>query len=171
MKEFLNFLKLPPNILAAISLATGIILFVPEKILNKLYMSDFRNEYGFIISIVFLTSISLLFIFLISKAYKKLKKHVSDKKLEEGRIKYLLNAEKAKVKRIKNLIKAETHTLSFPMNDGLTKEFEYFGIIAQAGNTQPIEFGYNDEMYIKYFLQPWVINLISKNEELKKIYK
>ena len=37
VKDFIDFLKLPPNILAALSLVTGIILFVPDKVLSKLF--------------------------------------------------------------------------------------------------------------------------------------
>ena len=66
VKDFIDFLKLPPNILAALSLVTGIILFVPDKALSKLYMVDFRNNYGFIISIVFLISTAISIVFIVS---------------------------------------------------------------------------------------------------------
>ena len=32
-------------------------------------------------------------------------------------------------------------------------------------------FDYDSEMYIKYFLQPWVINLINDEEKLRDKYK
>lgn len=74
VKDFIDFLKLPPNILAALSLVTGIILFVPDKALSKLYMVDFRNNYGFIISIVFLISTAILIVFIVSFVFYKIKK-------------------------------------------------------------------------------------------------
>lgn len=171
VKDFIDFLKLPPNILAALSLVTGIILFVSDKVLSKLYMVDFRNNYGFIISIVFLISTAILIVFIVSFVFDKIKKKIENKKLKEAQIKYLMNAEQAKVKLIKEFIKDETHTLSIPMNNGLTSELSHFGIISLAGNTQPVDFGYDSEMYIKYFLQPWVINLINDEEKLQDKYK
>lgn len=171
IKDFVDFLKLPPNILAAISLVTGCILFVPDSALNKLYMVNFRNDYGFVISIIFLISTAILIIFLITYIADKVIKKIKNKKLKQAQIKYLKDAEKAKVDLIKEFIKEETHTLSLVVNNGLTTELSHFGIISLAGNTQPVDFGYNSEMYLKYFLQPWVISLINESDELRKKYK
>ncbi len=171
IKDFIDFLKLPPNILAAISLVTGCILFVPDSVLNKLYMVNFRSNYGFAISIIFLISTAILIIFLITFIADKVIKRVKNKKLKEAQIKYLKDAEKAKVELIREFIKEETHTLSLVVNNGLTTELTHFGIISLAGNTQPVDFGYNSEMYLKYFLQPWVITLINESDELRKKYK
>ncbi len=170
VKDFLEFLKLPPNILFAISLVTGMILFLPKDIVSKIYMLDFRNKYGFIISIVFLLSSSILVAFLISIIYKKIKEIINNKLLKKSRIKYLLNAEPSKVRLIKEFIKQDTHTMKINSNDGLTVELSYYGLISTAGNTQAVDFGYSNEMYLMYFLQPWVINLIKENEDLRKKY-
>lgn len=170
VKDFIDFIKLPPNILAAVSLVSGIILFIPDKLAKKMYMHDFRNDYGFIVSIVFLISFSILLVLLTTTIYKKIDKKIKYRLLKKKQIKYLLNAEKSKVKLLKKFIKAETHTLQINQNDGLTVELAHFGFIAMAGSTQAVDFGYNNEMYVIYFLQPWVINLINENDELKKIY-
>jgi len=37
MKDFVDFLKLPPNILGALAVASGILLLLPDKIINKIY--------------------------------------------------------------------------------------------------------------------------------------
>lgn len=34
-KDFIEFIKLPPNILAAVSVVAGIILFIPDKLAKK----------------------------------------------------------------------------------------------------------------------------------------
>ena len=170
-KDFLDFLKLPPNILAAISLVTGIILFAPVTFLKKLYMVVFCDKFGFVISIIFLVSSAILLILLISIIYKMVKEKIENKKLKKAKIKYLLNAEPSKVKLIKEFIKESTHTLQISANNGLTVELLHFGIITLAGNTQSVDFDYNDEMYLRYFLQPWVIILINQNAELMEKYK
>lgn len=169
-KDFLEFLKLPPNILTAVSIVAGIIIFIPDKLAKKIYMLDFRNNYGFVISIIFLISISILIVLLFTNICKKIKNKIDNNKLKKGRTKYLLNVDKTKAKLIKAFIKEETHTLKLNQNDGLTQELSYFGIISLAGSTQAVDFGYDNEMYLYYFLQPWVINLINSNDELIKKY-
>ena len=171
INDFIDFLKLPPNILAAISLVSGVILFAPRNFINKLYMIKFRDQFGFIIAIMFLISTAILIILSLIIIFKKVKSLIDSKKMRKARINYLLNADNYKVKLIKDFIKEETHTLQIQQNDGLTVELEHLGLISMAGNTQPVDFGYNNEMYLRYFLQPWVINLINNNEELKKKYK
>jgi len=171
LKDFIDFLKLPPNILTAISLVSGVILFAPNNFVNKLYMDNFRNQFGFAIAIIFLISTSVLIVLLFTIILKKIITLINNKKIKKARIDYLLNADDYKVKLIKRFMDDETHTLKIQQNDGLTVELLHFGLISMAGNTQPVDFGYDNEMYLRYFLQPWVINLINNNEKLKEKYK
>ena len=76
---------------------------------------------------------------------------------------------------IKEFIKQKDHTLNLPTNNGVTVELNSLQVISFAGNMQPVTFGDifdGDEntMYVNYFLQPWVINLIEKEEVLKEKY-
>ena len=169
-KDFIEFLKLPPNILSAICLVSGIVLFIPDKFAKKIYMYEFRNNYGFIVSLVFLVSFSILIILLVTTINKYILKKYKNRKLMNKRKKYLLEVDKTKLKIIKNFIKNDTHTLKLNQNDGLTQEFLFYGMISMAGSTQTVDFGYDNEIYLYYFLQPWVIKLINENEELKKKY-
>lgn len=50
MKNIVDFLKLPPRILGALSVASGLLLFLPNVIIEKLYMTSFRDKYGFRLS-------------------------------------------------------------------------------------------------------------------------
>ena len=89
VKDFIDFIKLPPNILAAVSLVSGIILFIPDKLAKKMYMYDFRNDYGFIVSIVFLISFSILLVLLTTTIYKKIDKKIKYRLLKKKQIKNL----------------------------------------------------------------------------------
>ena len=60
-----DFLKLPTKIMFALALASGMVLFLPDNIVAKMYMVDFRNKYGFAIGLLFLTSFSILAVTLI----------------------------------------------------------------------------------------------------------
>ena len=63
IKEILKLLK-TPYILITFALASGLILFLPDNIINKMYMSDFRNKFGFILGLIFWFSITLLIVML-----------------------------------------------------------------------------------------------------------
>ena len=99
-KDFLDFLKLPPTILGALAIASGLLLYLPDEIINKLYMESFRNNFGFILGIIFIVSISILSILLINYIYKYIKKAVlkryTSNKDRKGKIKYLLDLDKSK---------------------------------------------------------------------------
>lgn len=56
MKDFIDFLKLPPNILGALSIASGALLLLPDQLAKRLYMTEFRDKYGFTIGIIFVVS-------------------------------------------------------------------------------------------------------------------
>ena len=109
-----------------------------------------------------------MLVILIIKIFKIIKKRIEESRLEKNRIKYLENSDKTKVKLIRTFLKEETHTLQLPVNDGLTSELSYFCLISLAGGTQAVDFDFDNMMYARYFLQPWVINIINKNENLRK---
>lgn len=169
-KDFLDFLKLPPNILAAVSIVTGIVTLLPDYYAKKIYIYNFRNDYGFIISILFLISTTILIVLLFTYIIKFMNNAIINRKIQKGKYRYLINADKNKSNLIKEFIKDSTHTLTLPMNDGLIIELQHFGIITMAGSTQLVDVEFNNSVYLKYFLQSWVIEFIKKYDELKDKY-
>ena len=170
-KDFFDFLKLPPNILFAVSLSTGLILFLPNTILTKMYLVEFKDKYGFFIGLTFVITISILFVFFVSYILKKIINKILEIKLKRKRTEYLLSADKTKIKLIKEFLREETHTLPLPANNGLILELQSYNVIGLAGGTQLVDTDYDNNIYVKYFLQPWVVEIITNNEDLKKIYK
>lgn len=171
IEKIIDFWNLKIKELVVLSLLSGIILLLPDKILSKLYMVNFRKNYGFLISLVFLISSTHLFVLFLLSIVNKIKKLLNTQKSKKAKIKYLMNAEQNKVELIKKFIKDETHTLHLPMNDGLTNELLYSNIISFAGYNQPVKFGYDIEIYTKYFLESWVITLINEEPKLQEKYK
>lgn len=43
MKDFIDFLKLPPNILGALSIASGTLLLLPQKLAQKFFYKFSRK--------------------------------------------------------------------------------------------------------------------------------
>ena len=65
MKDFIDFLKLPPNILGALSIASGALLLLPDQLAKRLYMTEFRDKYGFTIGIIFVVSTAILIVLIV----------------------------------------------------------------------------------------------------------
>lgn len=164
MKDFVDFLKLPPNILSALTLASGTLLLLPNKIIDKLYMTGIRDKYGFAIGIIFIVSSSILIILLISKIYNIIHSKKANKKLAEGQLKYLKSMNREKVSLISDFLHTQTHTLELPMNNGLVIELQYYHVISPAGQNHLVSML---DPCINYFLQPWVENRIRSDDELR----
>ncbi len=62
------------------------------------------------------------------------------------------------------MIKEPTHTVVLPLNDGLVEEMLYYFVISPAGSTHAVNM-INPQ--IPFFLQPWVIERIDSDPELK----
>jgi hypothetical protein len=60
MKDFIQLLKLPPSILAAIAMGTGLILFLPLNILKGLGLANIPELWRTILGLSFIISSSLL---------------------------------------------------------------------------------------------------------------
>lgn len=165
MKDFVDFLKLPPSILGALAIASGLLLLLPNQVINKLYMIEFREKYGFTIGIIFIISVSILIILLILRLYHFLKGKRVDKKVAEGQMKYLRNMNREKVMIINAFLQERTHTLELPINDGLVIELQHFGIITPAGQNHLVSML---DPRIKFFLQPWVETKIRSDDELMR---
>ena len=167
MKEFLDFLKLPTYILGALAIASGILLFAPDSVIQMLYMTEFRAKYGFTIGIIFITSVSILTVLIIKLIYKAISGKHNLKKLKEAQTKFLMKLDGEKVDLINTFIQQTTHTLMLPMNDGLVIELQHYSVISPAGQTHMVSM---PNPQITFFLQPWVLERIKENEELQKKY-
>lgn len=174
-KDIVSLLNIPKRKVFIISFTimifTGLMLFLPDPIINKLYLSTLKNSIGTILGILFLIStvlvIVLILIYIFDCFIKKHKTKVVKRKIT----KYLLeNKNKAIIEIIKKLLKTEGHTCELQINSGAVAELTSRGIISLTTSNSPVDFGYNNEMFTNYFLQPFIIEIIENNEELRKKY-
>lgn len=159
-----EILTLPTSIMAAISLASGILLFSPTIFLEKLFMIEFINKNGFIIGIVFIVSISILTINLIYSTFKSIRGAKARKHFyatAEARLKKLTMYQKA---IIYLLFIQDNRTFPLPMHDGAIRELEHNLMIGKA-TTQYMVSDLNNAEF-PYLLQPWVSNELNNKHEL-----
>lgn len=168
IKEISKLLK-TPYILITFALASGLILFLPDDIINKMYMLDFRNKFGFVLGLIFWFSITLLIVMLGVKVYKRYENKRLNKKVQEGMKKFLLNMKnKAEIEVITQMLKEDDYTLELSIYSGVVIKLQHYCIITPAGNSHYVEM---DNPCIPYFLQPGVFKAIEENEELQKKFK
>lgn len=111
----MEIFKLPPSILAAISIVTGLMLFLPEKIINIFYLLDFKNKYGPAIGRVLIISITMLMILTVMWSSKKLNNKYKSKKYIKEKIKYLAELDNNKTNLIKKFIKQPDYSYRLTM--------------------------------------------------------
>lgn len=159
-----EILTLPTSVMAAISLASGILLFSPLVFLEKLFMLDFREENGFIIGIVFIVSISILtinLIYSISKSVASARARKFFYATAESRLRKLTTYQKA---IIYLLYVQHNRTFDLPIHDGAIKELESNLMIGKATNQYMVS-DLNNARF-PFLLQPWVSKELNEKSEL-----
>lgn len=164
-----DFFKLPSNVMSAISLATGIILFLPDKLLKKMYMIEFKNKWGFIIGVTFIISTSILVIGILSNICKSLYNKYSNFKFKKNSNKLLSSLDMYKKTIVYMLYKEHNKTSELPLNDGAVVFLEHWMVIQKAASQYAVEDLINPRF--PYFLQPWVVDKLNKEEGLLLSFK
>lgn len=163
--NLLDFLKLPTKIMAAIVVATSLFLFLPDSIMQKLYLLTFRVKYGYFVGPIFLLSISILTVSLTINIFEYLvSKRARKRFLAEGNGK-LKRLDTYKKTIIYCLYVEDNHTGVLPLHDGAVKFLEYQLFIGKTA-TQYLVYDLNNATF-PYMLQPWVINELDNDEDLR----
>lgn len=163
-----DFFKLPTKIMFALALASGLVLFLPESIVTKMYMVDFRNKYGFAIGLLFLISFSILVVTLFVGGYKYFSHIYFMKKFRataKERLQKLDNYQKAIVY---DLYLEDNHTGELPLHDGAVKILKQNIVITETTNQYAVS-DLNNAVF-PYMLQPWVIEELQKDSELLSLF-
>lgn len=167
--NFVELLKLPTKIIVALTIATGIILFIPDSILNKMYMMNFRTTYGFIIGLVFIISLSISLVYSIIVVYKFFSKKYYKHKFMKNAVSYLEKLTSYQKFIVFDLYQEDNFTEELPLHDGAIKILEHYMMIGKA-TTQYFVEDFNNALF-PYMLQPWVVEKLNENIELKKKFK
>lgn len=150
--------------MVAIALATGMILFLPDSLISKMYMDGFRNEYGFIIGAVFVVSISILTIGVIISIYNYFYEMHKQKRIKENSGKLIASLDDYKKTIVYLLYNEDNHTHELPLNDGAVVFLENMMVIGKTTSQYFVD-DITNPMF-PYSLQPWVIEKLQNDEEL-----
>ena len=70
-KVFDSFKKISPALIA-VALASGLILFLPESVLEKMALNNLQDVWKIVIGLVFIVSCALIITIAIVEGYKKI---------------------------------------------------------------------------------------------------
>lgn len=164
-----DIIKAPLKIFIGLFIATGIVLFLPDNLAMKLYMVDFRNKYGFVISLVFICSFTISVVGGVSTLWSKNKEKRLTKKALKNAKENLKKLDDYKAAIVYELYKEDNHTSELPLNDGAVRWLEQLFIIGKATSNYPV-WDLTNPIF-PYMLQPWVVSELDNNEELRNKLK
>ena len=167
--NFMEFLKLPTKIMVALVFTSGIILLLPDSIVEKIYMIEFRDKYGFVIGGIFVLTSSILITTGIIAIYNYFKDKYVAKKVEENSGKFLVSLDTFKKAIVFGLYVKEDHTEVLPLNNGAIAHLEHMMVISKATNQYFID-DLNNPVF-PYMLQPWVIEKLNNDDKLLTSFK
>lgn len=167
--NLVDFLKLPSNVMSAISLASGLILFLPDELLKKMYMIEFKNKWGFIIGATFIVSTSILAIGILRNIYKFFHKKYLNFKFKKHSNKIINSLDMYKKMIVYILYTKDNNTVELPLNDGAVVFLEHSMVIQKATRQHAVDDISNPKF--PYFLQPWVVKKLNKDEDLLLEFK
>ena len=160
-----NILKLPLKIMVALCISSGLILFLPNKIIEKLYMVSFRDNFGFVLGIVFVVSLSIILCTLVVMIATTIINKIRNKRIIKGRNKIMENLDKNEKRLLKLMYDEDDKTLDVPYNSGMVVKLTSYDLIAPVTATNYIDIL---DPRIPYFLQPWVCEYIQDHKDFFK---
>lgn len=162
--KIFDFFKLPIKIMLAISIATGLILFLPDSLIHKIYLFDFRYKYGFSIGILFLISVSIIFVKILALIFDYFRHKFFWKKFIDTSKDRLSNLDDYQKAIVYFLYQQDNHTEELPINDGAVIWLRHNMIITET-TTQYIVSDLKNAVF-PYMLNPWVVETLNKDEKL-----
>ena len=157
-KEYLDWIKLPPKYIFALSIVSGIVLYGPNSISEGLGLDLFLNDYRKFVGVFFLLTVFLLFAHIIGFLKIKYEKHTNSKKLKKRLFELTVIEKKILSKYIDN----NTRTEYFNFTDGVILGLVHEHVLYRTSNISdnPPVFPFN--------IQPWAWDYLRKHPELLK---
>lgn len=164
-KTFDNFKKITPALLA-IAILTGMLLFLPDSILRKMYLENLPVLWSRIIGIVFLSSVALIGTIGISSAISHISSKIRNKRIRENLKKKLKTLSSQQRSIILKVLKSKDKAIPLDSNSGDTVYLvnNMFLHVPQ----QVFSVGWDNEMILTYVPHPWLLDLYNEEPELFK---
>lgn len=161
-KLFKYLEKISPVVIT-VSIVSGLMLFAPYSIKEKLFLTDISVRELRIISTIFLFSVSLTLLLLIESCICSAKKRTMVKKCK----KHYLTLENSQKQIILQALQSKTGGV---LLDTASRNAQYLVTLGYLFlPSQPVEIDFfSNEMQAKYVPQPWLITEYNKDPDFFK---
>lgn len=163
-KVFDNFKKVTP-LLLAIALITGLILFLPENILEKMALNDLPNAWRIIVGLVFLLTSVLTVVIFLKSILKPIISRIRIKQYQQKmRNKYIqLSEDKKQI--ILDLLKRAGEPVELDSSLGIVRYLESSHFIVRTQNIGTFD-EYGNGIVFPYMAQKWLMELYDREPTL-----
>lgn len=162
-KTFDNFKKITPA-LVAVAILTGLLLFLPQNILEKMNLDELPVLWSRIIGIVFLLSVALVITIVVFSAISQFSSKIRNKRIRKNlKKKYQMLSPRQRA-IILQVLKSGDKTISLDKNSGDT--IYLVNNLFLHMPEQAFTLGWNNEMILTYVPQPWLLDLYNEEPEL-----
>lgn len=163
MKDFVEFLKLPPTILTAVAMGTGLILFLPTKILQRLGLDKIPEQWNTVLGLVLIISSSLLAVYFVVRIVKSIISKYYWLRFKMEFPKVMMGLRGAELAVVALLYRSPNYTSRLPYTDGVTIRLISKKVIQY---TSLNNLAYGDELLIPFTITPIAQDYIDKNQDL-----
>lgn len=164
-KVFENFKKVTPA-LFAITFFTGMILFLPDKVLEKMSLSVLPNSWRIAIGLLFLLCLALIITIFLFSTFSKIRRRVNLRKFKKKQRKRLVNLNGAQKKIICQLFAEKDKAIQLDKISGDTIYLLTNNFLYQPQQIFSPEI--DNSIQLIYVPQPWLMELYNEEPELFK---
>ena len=162
-KTFDNFKKITPA-LVAVAILTGLLLFLPQNVLEKMNLDELPVLWSRIIGIVFLLSVALVITIVVFSAISQFSSKIRNKRIRKNlKKKYQMLSPRQRA-IILQVLKSGDKTISLDKNSGDT--IYLVNNLFLHMPEQAFTLGWNNEMILTYVPQPWLLDLYNEEPDL-----
>lgn len=159
-KAFIEALKDGRKVFGILLFFSVVVLSLPEQVLVKIHCGVLQKEYGTIIGVIFLLSLSFWLMYFSGFLKRKYEASQKEKNIKKDRKKTLENLTNDEKLVIREYIFDGRTSVSGSIGDGIFGGLEAKDIIFRASQVGKFN-GYN--FAFDYNLQPWAKELLEKN--------
>ncbi len=167
MKDFIQLLKLPPTILAAVAMGTGLILFLPISILQRLGLDKIPEQWKTILGLALIISSSLLVVYFIVKVVKSIISKYYRLRFKRRFPKIMMGLRDEELAVVALLYNSPNYTSRLPYTDGVTVRLKSKNVIQLTSSNN---LAYGENLFIPFTITPIAQEYIDRHPELIEDY-
>ena len=165
-KVFDDFKKFTPALIAVL-IFTGLILFLPENILQKMMLHSIPDYWKLIFGLLFLLSLSLIVAIGGSIIYRKIIAANKANKFVNNKIKLTKHLSSTQKYILMSLLQSADKTIPLDSTSGDTLYLLNNGFIHRP--QQIFSLDESDVIELRYVPQPWLMDLYQNNHQFRKM--